>query len=429
MNWTDEFKDKKIVIWGFGKEGESTYNFIRRLLPSQPLTIADSSKKDLAFLQKEANVTLIDDAQIDFDAYDMVIKSPGIVFKNRFDIKRLTSQTELFVKHYRDHIIGVTGTKGKSTTTSLLYTILKQKLPTVLVGNIGIPCFDAIEKMEKGYYAAFEMSCHQLEYISVSPKYAIFLNLFEEHLDHYGTFENYAKAKSHIFTYQSSSDTLIIDDAIHHFDDKIVARTYRIHKDIDVDANTIKIGDRTIPYPSSTLIGKHNYLNIAVAYTMAKILGLNDEEILKGIANFQPLHHRLENIGVYKGIRYINDSISTIGQATIQAISSIPEVDVVLVGGMDRGIHYGELESFLYAKENIQVILMYATGERIYRELQEKGMLKQHIHLVSDLEEAMILAKKLAKHTVLLSPAASSYDHFKNFEERGEVFTSLAKTV
>ena len=142
---------------------------------------------------------------------------------------------------------------------------------------------------------------------------------------------------------------------------------------------------------------------------------------------FVPLHHRLEDLGVLDGIRYVNDSISTIGQATIQALRSISDVDTVLVGGMDRGISYTELEAYLKNRTDVKVIFMYATGHRIYQEMKEKGDVREGMHVVENLKDAVALAKKETRegHTCLLSPAASSYDHFKNFEERGAIFEQL----
>ena len=145
------------------------------------------------------------------------------------------------------------------------------------------------------------------------------------------------------------------------------------------------------------------------------------------IRKFHPLAHRLQDLGENSnGIRFVNDSISTIGQACIQALESIDNVDVVLVGGKDRGIDYTDLENYL-SQSRVHVLLMYATGRRIAQEMQAKGLYRDGMEIVDDLKQAVTRAQQICRkhHTVLLSPAASSYDHFKNFEERGEVFTRL----
>ena len=176
------------------------------------------------------------------------------------------------------------------------------------------------------------------------------------------------------------------------------------------------------------MIGQHNYQNLAVAWYIADVFGINEQQVLDACNKFHPLHHRLENIGTKDGIRYINDSISTIGQACIQALQSIDDADVVLVGGMDRGIEYNELEAYFNEKKDIKVIFMYATGKRIHHEMKEKGFDREGLFEVENLEEAVSLAKQICRqgHSVVLSPAASSYDHFKNFEERGRIFEELA---
>ena len=334
----------------------------------------------------------------------------------------------MFIKHYRDHIVGITGTKGKSTTTSLVAALLKEKYQVCLVGNIGIPCFEAIDEMEDGAYAALELSCHQLEICRYSPKYAAFLNLYEEHLDHYGTMEKYGLAKSHIFTNQIQGDTIIMHEEMKDFIKLSLNTPYLIGKDITAHGTMLYIPRHELDASSARLIGEHNYRNLAVAYFIANKLGVSDKSVMKAIASFRPLAHRLEDLGEYKEIRFINDSISTIGQSCIQALESIENVDTVLVGGMDRGIEYDEVEDYFHARKDVQVIFMYATGKRIYSEMEQKGLLRPGLHQVENLEEAVRLAKKLTRshHACVLSPAASSYDHFKNFEHRGDVFRKLA---
>ena len=162
-NWKTEFENKKIVIWGFGMEGRSTLAFIRRLLPDQDIVIAESRKADLKKIMAEnPHVKAVYDDETDFTKFDLVMKSPGIVAPKSIPSDNFTGQTELFLKHYRSQVIGITGTKGKSTTTSLLYALLKEKRAVNLVGNIGIPAFSAIDHMEQGELAAYELSCHQL---------------------------------------------------------------------------------------------------------------------------------------------------------------------------------------------------------------------------------------------------------------------------
>lgn len=428
--WKNEFANKNVVIWGYGREGQATYRLIRRLLPEQELTIVESKPGPSLEKAKADTVRTICtcEADVNLNSFDLILKSPGIVIPDSIDVSKITGEAELFIKHYRDHIVGITGTKGKSTTTSLVAALLKEKYQVCLVGNIGIPCFEVIDEMEDGAYAALELSCHQLEICRYSPKYAVFLNLYEEHLDHYGTMEKYGLAKSHIFTNQIQGDTIIMHEEMKDFIKLSLNTPYLIGKDITAHGTMLYIPRHELDASSARLIGEHNYRNLAVAYFIANKLGVSDKSVMKAIASFRPLAHRLEDLGEYKEIRFINDSISTIGQSCIQALESIENVDTVLVGGMDRGIEYDEVEDYLHARKDVKVIFMYATGKRIYSEMEQKGLLRPGLHQVEDLEEAVRLAKKLTRphHACVLSPAASSYDHFKNFEHRGDVFRKLA---
>lgn len=431
--WIKEFKDQNICIWGYGLEGKATYRFIRKLFPKMHITIADGGKGLEVAKTTTTDTTCLPDSNVDFSKFDMVMKAPGIVVDKSTSLSNITGETQLFLKHYRDRTIAITGTKGKSTTTSLVACLLQEKYPTVLVGNIGVACFDAIDEMEQGAYAAFEISCHQLEFCPYSPHIGVYLNLFEEHLDHYGSFQKYGDAKFNNIKHMQDGDIAIMHTMLDQYGyiAKAPVRPVLIGKDIYAENKVLHIPNATLEVKQCSLIGDHNYQNLAVAYYIASCLGVNKQQIIHAIQAFHPLHHRLEDLGLIHGVRYINDSISTIGQACIQALHAIENVDVVLVGGKDRGIAYDALESYLYERKDVKVIFMYATGKRIYQEMQEKLLLRDNLYVVEDLKQAMVKAKQITKpgHTILLSPAASSYDAFKNFEERGDVFKALANEV
>lgn len=421
-SWIQEFKDKNVLIWGYGMEGKSTYNFIRSLLPEQTLTIAD---KKIENVKDTTNTVLLREEETDFNAYDLIIKAPGIVAPNTINKSKITGQAPLFLKHYRNQTIGITGTKGKSTTTSIIAKVLSTKYKTFLVGNIGKACFDVIDELTEDALVAFEISCHQLEYATYSPHIAIYINLFDEHLDHYGTFENYGRAKDQIFLHQKEDDILIIHEDIQNRAgnrEKIC-----IGKDIYAIGHVLYDGKKQLEVKECSLKGEHNYQNLAVAYKVAELYDISDEKFLEAAKEFQPLRHRLEVIGTVENVMYINDSISTIGETCIQALDTYPNTSVVLVGGMDRGIHYDKLEEALFARKDVQVIFMYATGKRIHKEMKDKGLDRSDLYDVEDLDEAVTLAKKIARpNTVcMLSPASTSYDHFKNFEARGDYFRKL----
>lgn len=430
----DKLNNKKLLILGYGREGKSTYRFIRKHFPDMILGIHDKNEiKD-----NLQNVTIHNGSSYQdiLSDYDLIIKSPGIVFNcmNSRDLKKLTSQTELFLEFYRDRTIGITGTKGKSTTSSLIYHVLKSAgYDVLLVGNIGIPVFDVLEQIKEDTYIVYEMSSHQLEYVSNSPHIGIYLNIYQEHLDHYGTFEKYAAAKENIFKYQQKGDLLIYNRSFVDPGKKFKAATMTITNssedaDVVVKDYQIRYQDHVLEINEDELLlkGQHNIYNIGAAYCIAKHLGIEDKDFYQAVKTFQPLPHRMEYVGEVRGVKYYNDSISTCCETTIQAVNSIKNIDTVILGGMDRGIEYKPLVDFLLNSRVKNLILMPDTGHRIRNLILNSagdGNSKK-IFMVSDLAEAVRTAKKETEpgKTCLFSPAAASYGFFRNFEERGEAF-------
>lgn len=455
------FRGKKILLLGYGREGLSTYRFLTEQVGGFAL-LGVADQNEIKGLADTVATHFGEEYQSVLDQYDYVIKSPGVVLEREIDSYQceITSQTELFLCYYKDRTIGITGTKGKSTTTALIYHILKEagKKP-VLCGNIGIPPLDCIAQMSEGGVAVFEMSSHQLEYTRVSPQIGILLNVHEEHLDHYGTFEKYKLAKCNVFRNMTETDTLWINvenikealncrgivngisyegETLTHEDEEHLELTAQERKAYAADAKLhidavhakimVKGHEYRIPVKEIKLLGHHNYFNIGVAYAVLRELGISDEDFDCYLKSFEPLPHRLKYLGEKDGIRYYDDSISTISETAIQAMNSIENVGTILLGGMDRGIDYTPLLSDLSTRKIDHIICMYASGKRIYEEAKEHGVdQKNHFHVVEDLREAVALAKQLTKQgkACVLSPAAASYGYFKNFEERGDVFASL----
>lgn len=421
------FSHKKVLIWGFGLEGKSTYDFLKRHCTDVKIALADD--KELRVENCESFLT----SEVDFHDYDLIMKSPGIVIQELdFPFDKLTSQSQIFLTYFRDQVIGITGTKGKSTTSSLLYHVLKENLDSVfLVGNIGVPCFDIIDQIEADSKVVFEISCHQLEYTTVSPHIGVLLNLYEEHIDHYGTFAKYIEAKEHVFTYQVEGDLAIINIQCKEQIQKAKhCLTCSMNNCGDIYAEGTNLvnpfAQLRVDENKVSLLGHHNFYNMAIVYTIAHhYFGVSDEAFIKAISTFKTLPHRLQNLGLIEGIRYVDDSISTICQSTIQAIESLHDVDTVLIGGLDRGIDYNPLIDFLITSSVSNVIFMYASGQRVYEEWCKRS--DKDAYVVENLEEAVKLAKKVTTKgkTCLLSPAAASYGYFKNFEERGDVFQQL----
>ena len=430
--------NKKVLILGFGREGKSTYNVIKNF--DCKIGIADLN--DVKF---DADVEFIigNDYQKAINNYDLVFKSPGIVLEDRSEnvLRKITSQTDQMIKRYKNQIIGITGTKGKSTVTTLIYHVLKNSVGNcVLMGNIGIPAFDMIDEINDKTTIVYELSCHQLEYAPYSPHTAVLLNIFAEHLDHYGTFEKYAASKRNVYNNQSSSDVLVcsLDDCPAKKYDNSNLTTVSMKEDSNADlylkSDRICGFEQDILFSEleSNLIGVHNMYNIAVAYSVCKRFGVGLQTFKEQLKTYVPLPHRLEFVGEFNGVKYYDDSISTISETTIQALNSLENVGTLIIGGMDRGICYKVLVDFLKTYTIDNIVFMYDTGRTIYNKIVNdfsEDFKNKNLVLVDDLKSAVEKSKKLTKKgkCCLMSPAAASYGFFKNFEERGDRFKEYVK--
>ena len=445
----NKLQGKKIAILGFGIEGKSTYKFIRKYLPDMDLTIIDSKdKSNEEICSGDLKLSFISGPNYldNLEEYDLIFKTPGISLKD-IDITnfkdKITSQLELLLETNKKNIIGVTGTKGKSTTSSLIYEMLKEQgKDVILVGNIGLPIFDEIEKYKEGTIIVVEMSSHQLEFIETSPHIALLLNLFQDHLDHDGTLEHYHNNKMNIFKYQTeddicfySSDNLYTIKKMSEYDYK--AKKYDISFDnnkstdhsVRISKPNVFLGDKLIYTDGERkLIGDHYLKDIMFVVALADILGLNLDKVKETIKNFKPLEYRLENMGIYDGINYYVDTIATIPEATMEAVKALPDIDTLIIGGEDRKTDYDHFIEFLNsnpaAKDIRNIICMYGTGERIYPELNKDG---RNVWYTNELKEAVKLAKEnTAQNKIcLLSPAASSKDYFTDYREKGKYFKCL----
>ncbi len=432
---------KTVCILGFGREGKSTYKILKKFCSPRSVAIADLNPVDRSANELPESVELIcgEDYQKSLDDFDLVFKSPGIVLeKPPTELKcTITSETQVFFSVFRDQIIGITGTKGKSTVTSLIYHILKESGKDCrIAGNIGIPVFDIAEGMTEQTTVVCELSCHQLEYMTVSPAKAVFLNLFEEHLDHYGTMENYYNAKKNIYLHQRPYDTLWINRNL--LKDDIPSVTVTVSdkfNNADVFIIKSKIydsddGELEIPMKKIKLLGAHNYYNIAVAWDVCRNL-VTRAEFNNALQSFVPLPHRLELVGTYGGISWYDDSISTACATAIEAMKCIPDLQTILIGGMDRGIDYTPLVEFMNATD-FRIICMETSGKRIFDMIQDMQFnAPERVFYTPHLEDAVKKAAEVTERgrSCVLSPASASYGIFKNFEERGDCFQQLVKEI
>ena len=408
----NRLRGKRILILGFGREGRSTLAFLKKYLPQSTVAVADKNQLEAVQYFGTSYLEAIYD-------YDIVIKTPGISLKD-FDVKgvEITSQTDLFLSQFHNQTIGISGTKGKSTTTSLIYHLLKSSgRDAILTGNIGIPCFDIMEQIQEDSIVVYELSAHQLEYVHNSPKVGVLLNVFEEHLDHFGTFERYKKAKFNLLRFMGEDDFAVVHDSL-------------LMETLDLGVNNVVFSNMEfdIDVEALPVLGPHNLLNVKAALCACEAYGIDSREVIPHLYSFKPLEHRLEPVGAFGGVTFVNDSISTIPQAAIAACQTLGRVDFLLLGGFDRDIDYTPLVEYMLEHPVPHLLFTGKAGERMMRLMKERGVASTMV-VYHSMEEAFDYLKTHAQagDICLLSPAASSYDQYKNFEERGAKFKRLAQ--
>lgn len=422
------FENKKILILGFGKEGRSSYELIRKILPEKPLAIADM--KDIELKDDKVRLITGEDYLSHLSEFDLVLKSPGIPFKG---VKipegvEITCQTDLFLRFSDFTAIGITGTKGKTTTSTLIYSMLREAgFDACLIGNIGVPVFEDID-MAQSAVAVIELSSHQLQFTRTSPHIAVLTNIYEEHLDHYdGGFAGYVSAKLNIVRHQTENDCFI----------------YNGEQDLNEYIDMSDVKSRKIPVKSLSdeeflnnltkgnphLKGRHNLHDVLFAANAVRCLGVSDEAIKRAVDNFQGIEHRMEFVGSFDGVDYYNDCIATIPKAVLSAVEAL-DVGSLIIGGLDRGLDYTEFAKALAESSIDNLICLPDTGYTIGRLVDSLGA-KTRIIYAKDMEDAVRQAKLYTPKgkACLLSPAAASYNLYKGFEEKGRHYKKLVMEI
>lgn len=429
-----DFKDKKILILGFGREGKDALLFLRKLFPSKKIGIADQNEncKNLKIQDKNIIWHLGKDYLRAISKYDLIIKSPGIPIhlpevEKAYKEKKITSATEIFFKFFPGKIIGITGTKGKSTTTYLIYKILKAKLNSVyLVGNIGRPPLKVLLSAKKNSIAVFELSSHQLYNLCYSPHIAVFLNFYPEHLDYYKDIEEYLNAKANITLWQTSEDFLVYNPR-----NKEVKKVALISKAQKIPLYFPEKIVKECGIQKTKFAGNFYSLNMAAAIKVGEILKIEKKVMKKVIENFKPLYHRLEFVGEFKGIKFYNDSLSTIPETTIFAIRTFKDkIGSLILGGFDRGVSYTKLAKEILKRKIPLLIFFPESGDRIWREILKFSKNKlPKAFLVQSMKDAVKIAFSSTKKgkICLLSPASPSFGLFRNYKERGNLFKKYVK--
>lgn len=441
-------KSKKILIIGLAKTGVSTIKHLDKL--GAKIIVNDIKDKDtlkdiLKDLNDLENVEYILGYHPEnIDDIDMVIVSPGVPLDLPFILKikekniELIGEVELAYRLSNNPIfIGITGTNGKTTTTSLVGEIFKaDKFDTYIVGNIGNPVIDTVGIADENSVLVTELSSFQLESIDTfKPKVSAILNFTEDHMNRHHTMENYISAKSNIFKNQDEKDFCILnydDEKVRELKDKIKAnviffsRKEELEEGIYIDEkdNIVISIDNKITLLNKkdlSLPGNHNLENAMAAIAISYVLNVNLDVIKNVLKTFVAVAHRQEFVRNINNVMFVNDSKGTNPDSTIKAIESYDRPIVLIAGGKDKGSSFDDLLDI--AKNKVKaLILIGETGPVIEKCAREKGF--EHIYIVNDMKEAVQTSYNIAveNDVVLLSPACASWDMYKSFEVRGDDF-------
>jgi len=444
-----ELRKKRVLVVGLARTGVATALFCARhnAIVSATETRSESELGDAPAKLREAGVALELGGHTEkmFLAQDLVIPSPGVPADDPFlklaRSKGITvwSEIELAYRFLEGKLIGITGSNGKTTTTTLVHHILKAgAVDAYLAGNVGTPLIGEVEKMRAGSVAVAELSSFQLELIEkFRPNIGALLNLTPDHLDRHKTMEAYAAAKGRIFENQTELDAAILnaDDTasakyapkkpqVFWFSRlKPVKQGACLHGDEIVVVHHGK-EDRVMKASEIPLAGAHNLENVLAAVLMARLAGVDCATIAKAVKSFPGVEHRLEFVAEIGGVRYYNDSKATNVDATLKALDAFPERILIVLGGKDKGSDYTVLQKPLREKA-ILALLIGAAAEKIEKQIAGSVAIERAGTLERAVEAASLAAK--AGDVVVLAPACASFDQFRNYEERGRVFKELVR--
>lgn len=413
MNLSTLTSASKVLIYGYGVEGKSSLNFLKSQFPDKQMDIYDQKHEEYS-------------AEKNLQDYDVIIVSPGIPREqlSEVDASKLTSGTEVFFSNIeeacRQKMIGITGSKGKSTSVKLCKEIIENAGHKVEIGgNFGVPLLDVFERCNKGDldYLVLELSSYQLENLKISPHFSLFLNFFPDHLDRHGDVESYFAAKRNLWAHQRAGDHVI------------VLQKYA-HLDLCCNEESIETLANPLPkefFPENSPFRAEHYLeNFGCVYELAKILNISDEVIKKTCANFEGLEHRMEAFAYKNGILFVNDANATTPEAALAACNYFaPELGSQIVGGQNRGYDFSQLIDKMVSL-NIHIIILESESGQIIQELlEQKGYSKYSV--ACDIPEIVAQAFEHTpkEKTCLLSMGSPSYGAFSGFAEKGRMFKEM----
>lgn len=444
-----ELRKKRVLVVGLARTGVATALFCARhnAIVSATETRSESELGDAPAKLREAGVALElgGHTQKMFLAQDLIIPSPGVPADDAFLLlaksKGITvwSEIELAYRFLEGKLIGITGSNGKTTTTTLVHHILQTgAMKAFLAGNVGTPLIGEVEKMDAGSVAVAELSSYQLELIEkFRPNIGALLNLTPDHLDRHKTMEAYARAKTRIFENQTELDAAILnaDDAasliyapkkpqVFWFSrKKRVAQGACLQDDGIVVAHHGK-EDYVMKAAEIPLAGAHNLENVLAAVIIARLAGVDAATIARGVKSFAGVEHRLEFVAEIRGVRYYNDSKATNVDATLKALDAFPGRILIVLGGKDKGSDYTVLQKPLREKA-ILALLIGAAADKIEKQIAGSVAIERAGTIERAVEAAAMAARP--GDVVMLAPACASFDQFENYEQRGRVFKELVR--
>ena len=468
-----ELDGASVGVWGAGREISSFADQLARRLPSARIVVAafdappdDGVRETLhspgaRIVLAPASIRPDDDAYSDADAdsdtdadggagdgliealnrCDVVVRSPGVsIYRRELQAVRaagtpVTTATSLWLaEHGPDGVLGVTGTKGKSTTAALALHLARAAGRTArLAGNIGVPVLDLLDE-EPAQVIVLELSSYHTADLELGPEVALVTNLYREHTDWHGSEQAYRADKLRLLGLPGVRAAVLSarDARLAEIDIELEIIRFGMPDGWDVlDGGIAFQGELMAAYDELPLRGEHNALNLCAALTGLEALGVTPPPLPGSLEGFAPLPHRLETVIERDGVAWVNDSISTTPESTIAALASFPDRQLILIGGgQDRGQDYAPLAGLL-AGAGATVIGVPSTGPRLLEAVRARGVSSDRALAAGDMREAVALAHGIARPgaIVLLSPAAPSYDNYRDFEHRGERFRALAAGV
>ena len=448
-----DLKNKRVLVVGLGKSGLAAARFLKTL--GARVTVSDARPAMLIaelseLLDQGFSVEAGSHGLLTFRRQDLIVVSPGVPMSTP-ELKQVRAmgahiigELELGAQYLKGEMIAVTGSNGKTTTTSLIGEILKAAGRSTLVGgNIGRPVTAMVEESTPESWSVLEVSSFQLETVETfKPRIALVLNITPDHLDRHGTFEVYAGLKARITEFQTADDFLVLngeDKETQMIAAKTKAQVYwfsgrrPMKQGAFVHGESILFVPRegakaepVMPVAEISLAGAHNVENVLAAVCAARLAGVESETIRAAVRAFKAVEHRLEFVREVGGVRYYNDSKATNVDATMKAVEAFAGGIHLILGGKDKGSDYRVLEPLLRARVKT-VITIGSAAEKIEHQLE--GVVK--IERAETLQRAVafVQAAAVAGDTVLLAPACASFDQFESYEQRGRVFKELVAAL